>query len=111
MAEQQAAPAAPVESAPAEVSQDVSQDVSPAVAQEGQPISDSSEVPSKEELKQEVKAQIKKLKIKVDGKELERELDLSNEAELIKMLQMSEMSGKRAQEAAELRKNSQIRES
>lgn len=65
----------------------------------------------KEELKQEVKAQIKKLKIKVDGKELEKELDLANEAELIKMLQMSEMSNKRAQEAADLRKKHQARES
>ena len=65
----------------------------------------------KEELKQEVRDQIKKLKIKVDGKELEKELNFANEEELIKMLQMAEMSGKRAQEAAELRKKSQARES
>lgn len=66
--------------------------------------------PAKEELKQEVKSQLKKLKIKVDGKELEKELDLANEAELIKILQMSEMSNKRAQEAAELRKKDNHRE-
>ncbi len=78
----------------------------PVVQSEGQP-----PVEPKEELKQEVKAQIKKLKIKVDGKELEKELDLANEAELIKMLQMSEMSNKRAQEAADLRKKHQARES
>lgn len=76
------------------------------VSQEGEAKSEA-----KEELKQEIKNQIKKFKIKVDGKELEKELDLANEAELVKMLQMSEMSNKRAQEAAELRKNSQKRES
>lgn len=94
-------PTSEVQEVPAE-----GQEVQPEVQGEAQPQSEA-----KEELKQEVKAQIKKLKIKVDGKELEKELDLANEAELIKMLQMSEMSNKRAQEAAELRKKHQARES
>lgn len=89
----------------AEPVQEVAPEAVPAQeVQEGEvPVAPVTE--AKEELKQEVKAQIKKLKIKVDGKELDKELDLANEAELIKMLQMAEMSGKRAQEAAELRKS------
>lgn len=103
-----AAPAAPAAPEAVEAAPEVQEVV------EGQEVQSEAapEAPAvKEELKQEVKAQIKKLKIKVDGKELEKELDLANEAELIKMLQMSEMSNKRAQEAAELRKKHQARES
>lgn len=62
-----------------------------------------------EEAKEEVKDTLKKLNIKVDGKEIEREIDLADEAELIKILQMAEMSQSRAQEAAELRKNDMTR--
>lgn len=72
------------------------------VPQEGQEVKAQPE--TKEELKQEVKAQLKKLNIKVDGKQIEKEINLADEAELIKMLQMAELSQKRAQEAAELRK-------
>lgn len=57
-----------------------------------------------EEAKEEVKDTLKRLNIKVDGKEIEREIDVANEEELIKILQMAEMANSRAQEAAELRK-------
>jgi len=63
-----------------------------------------------DEAKQEVKNQIKKLNIKVDGKTLEREIDLANESELIKIVQMAEMANKRAKEASDLRKNEVKRE-
>lgn len=46
----------------------------------------------------------RKLKLKVDGKEFEEEFDLGNEAELIKHLQLSKVSQKRMQEAAEYQK-------
>lgn len=103
------------QSAVAEATPEVQEEVVEVAEGEAAPVQPDSQPEGnpevKEELKQEVKAQIKKLKIKVDGKELEKELDLANEAELIKMLQMSEMSNKRAQEAADLRKKHQARES
>lgn len=46
----------------------------------------------------------KKLKLKVDGQEIDEEVDLDNEEYLVKQLQMAKMSQRRAQEAAELRK-------
>jgi len=46
----------------------------------------------------------KKFNIKVDGKQLDKEIDLGNEAEVIKILQMAEMAQSRAKEAADLRK-------
>src|SRR5690348_18207496 len=41
---------------------------------------------------------IKKLKLKVDGKEYDEEIDLDNDEELVRHLQMSKMGQKRAQE-------------
>ena len=73
---------------------------------ETSPESGVQESQVQEELKAELKSQIKKLKLKVDGKDVERQIDLANEAELIKLAQMAEMANKRAQEAAELRKRS-----
>lgn len=46
----------------------------------------------------------KKYKLKVDGEELEEELDLSNEAEIIKRLQLAKVANKRMQESAEHKK-------
>jgi hypothetical protein len=53
---------------------------------------------------EEVASMIKKFQLKIDGEEVEKEIDLSNEEELAKMLQLAEVSQKRMQEAAELRK-------
>lgn len=47
---------------------------------------------------------IKKLKLKVDGKEIEESLDLDNDEELIRQLQMAKMGQKRAQEKSDLEK-------
>lgn len=52
----------------------------------------------------EVANMLKKFKIKVDGKEMERELDLSNEDNIKQMLQLAEVSKKRMSETAELKK-------
>lgn len=58
--------------------------------------------PPKPEISPEMLKKI--IKAKVDGEEFEAEVDLTNEEELRKMVQLSKMSNKRAQEAAELRK-------
>lgn len=55
----------------------------------------------------ELEKRIKKLKLKVDGKDIEESLDLDNDEELIRHLQMSKMGQKRAQEKAELEKQVQ----
>lgn len=75
---------------------------------EGQPQATDAQV-------QQVAQKIKQLKLKVDGQELIEDLPFEvtpEQAEYLKKeLQMSKMASKRAQEAAELRKNSQKRES
>lgn len=59
----------------------------------------------KEEKKaKEIEKRIKKLKLKVDGKEIEESLDLDNDEELIRQLQMAKMGQKRAQEKSDLEK-------
>lgn len=61
--------------------------------------------PKKEEKKaKEVEKRLKKLKLKVDGKEVEETLDLDNEEELIRHLQLAKMGQKRAQEKADQEK-------
>lgn len=57
--------------------------------------------------KKEYQALLKKFKIKVDGKEEDLEIDLNNEEELKKHLQMSKSANKRMQEAASLRKSAE----
>jgi hypothetical protein len=47
---------------------------------------------------------LKKLKLKVDGKEIEEELDLDDDEALIRQLQMAKMGSKRAQEKSDLEK-------
>lgn len=54
--------------------------------------------------KEEVKNMIRKFKLKVDGKEVEREIDLSDEEFLKNQLQLAEVSRKRMQENAEMKK-------
>lgn len=51
----------------------------------------------------------KKFKLKVDGEEIEDEIDLANEQEIVKRLQLAKAAQKRMQEAAQYRK--QIEES
>lgn len=51
--------------------------------------------------------QLKKFKVKIDGKEEDMEVDLNDEASLQKHLQMSRASQKRMQEAQELRKSAE----
>lgn len=53
----------------------------------------------------EPQSSVKKFKLKVDGQELEDEIDLSNEAELVKRLQLAKVAHKRMDEAAQYKKN------
>lgn len=46
----------------------------------------------------------KKFRLKVDGEEVEEEIDLANEQELVKRLQLAKAAQKRMQEAAEYRR-------
>ena len=72
--------------------------------------SESTDEEALEEAKEELKSTIKKLNLKVDGEEIEREIDLADEDELIKLMQLAEMGNKRAQEASDLRKADMTRE-
>jgi len=54
--------------------------------------------------KQEAKQLLKKYKLKVDGREEDFEIDLNNDEEVRKHLQMSKVGNKRMQEKAELEK-------
>lgn len=61
--------------------------------------------PSKEEKKEEVKKSNKRtLKLKVDGEEIDEEIDLDDEEALRKHLQMSKVANKRMSESRELQK-------
>lgn len=64
-----------------------------------------AEAPKVEAKKEEAKRNLKKLKFKIDGKEEEEEIDLDNEQELTRRLQLGKAAQKRMQEAAEDRKN------
>ena len=59
---------------------------------------------SQQEQKQIENSLKKKFRLKVDGEEVEEEIDLSNEQELIKKLQLAKAAQKRMQEAAEYRR-------
>lgn len=84
-------------------SEATTEETSEVQAAEGEAKAPSAEL--KKEAKEAVVAMKKKFNLKVDGKEVEKEIDLANEAELVKILQMAEMANKRASEAAELRKS------
>lgn len=62
--------------------------------------------PSKKEEKKtkEVEKRIKKLKLKVDGKEFEEDFDMDDEERLVRELQMAKMGQKRAQQHSDLEK-------
>lgn len=51
---------------------------------------------------EQVKSMIRKYNLKVDGKEIEEEIDLDNEEEMVKTLQLAKKSHKTMQEKAEL---------
>ena len=103
---------APIQEESAEVSQEVSEEVS-------EPISESSEVQAETEAEleeeiqaaaedgaseEEIKDMIRQYTIKVDGKELVREIDINNEDEMIRQLQLAAKGQKSTQELAELKK-------
>ena len=55
--------------------------------------------------KKEVERQMRKLKLKIDGKEVEEEFDPNDEEYLVRNLQLAKASQKRMQEKAELEKD------
>lgn len=67
----------------------------------------STEPTQQEQVKVTPQANLKKFKIKVDNKEEEMELDLNDEAALIRHLQMSKAASKRMNEAATARKQAE----
>jgi len=99
---EQAAPAAEAPSSESSEVESSNNEALEASASEG----GSEEQPSKAEQKkqEEIKRNIKKFKLKVDGQELEDELDLDNEQEIVKRLQLAKVSQKRMQESATLKK-------
>jgi hypothetical protein len=108
MSEQSAAPAA--ESASPEASQEQSSEVS----QESQGESSSPVEAAAEQLQEavengeisqkEANKLIKKFQLKVDGKTVEREIDLSDEDYIKQMLQLAEVSKSRMSETANIKK-------
>jgi len=75
------------------------EEVSPEVGE----ASEQSDAPS-EKVKEETQKLIKKLKLKVDGEEIEEEIDLNDEARLIKELQLARAAKKRMQEAQDAKR-------
>lgn len=67
-------------------------------------IENISDVKNKTESKKEINNNLKKFLLKVDGKEVEEEIDLSNEEQIKRHLQLSRVAQKRMQEASELKK-------
>jgi hypothetical protein len=57
------------------------------------------------EEKKEAVSQLRKFKLKIDGKEEEEEIDLSDEVELTKRLQLAKVAQRRMQDKAVLEKN------
>ena len=114
MAEQVAVAAPAAQSAPvSQEAQPQSQENQEIEASEGeesseedQEASSKEEKPAKPSKKEQKKqeARIKKLKLKVDGQELEEELNLDDDEALIRQLQMAKMGQKRAKEKADLEK-------
>lgn len=69
--------------------------------------SEAKPVKKEEKKAKEIEKRIKKLKLKVDNKEYEEEIDLDDDEALIRHLQLGKMGQKRAQEKAELEKQFQ----
>jgi hypothetical protein len=74
-------------------------------AEEGEVVAEPAKTTKLDPKKaKENEKRLKKLKLKVDGKEIEEEIDLDDEDRLIRELQMSKMGQKRAQQHADLEK-------
>ena len=118
MSEEVAAEAVVEESAPiqeesAEVSQEVSEEISEPISEEAPEVQAETEAELEEEIQaaaedgaseEEIKDMIRQYTIKVDGKELVREIDINNEDEMIRQLQLAAKGQKSTQELAELKK-------
>lgn len=83
------------------VSDSGSQDVQSSEIQ-NQNVNQSEQGQTKEQ--KEINNNLKKFLLRVDGKEVEEEIDLSNEEQLKRHLQLSRVAQKRMQEASELKK-------
>lgn len=118
MSEEVAAEAVVEESAPiqeesAEVSQEVSEEVSEPISESAPEVQAETEAELEDEIQaaaedgateEEIKDMIRQYTIKVDGKELVREIDVNNEEEMIRQLQLAAKGQKSTQELAELKK-------
>jgi hypothetical protein len=96
----------------------MSEEIASSEAVESQESIESELAQAEQELKAQANNESKaeqsskrKFKLKVDGEELEDEIDLSNEQELIKRLQLAKAAQKRMQEAAQYRKQIEDTES
>jgi hypothetical protein len=111
MSEQSAAPAAPAassEAAPVESSEQSNQSQAESSA-EGSSVEAAAEqlqeaVENGEISQKEANKLIKKFQLKVDGKTVEREVDLSDEDYIKQMLQLAEVSKSRMSETANIKK-------
>lgn len=107
MSDSTAAVAAPViESSNSAEIADNNTEVETVEGAEGEETPEVAPKPTKTEVKKakENEKRLKKLKLKVDGKEFEEEFDLDDEDRLIRELQMSKMGQKRAQQHSDLEK-------
>jgi hypothetical protein len=98
---------APASAAPTSVTPDTSSDSLESTESEGEGLEGESSEPApaaKAATPAEKKRNIKKLKLKIDGKDIEEDFDMDDEASLIKHLQMSKVSQKRMAESAQLQK-------
>ncbi len=93
-----------VETAPVEAPQTEESTEQVEVASEENQESAESTQDAVEEAKQELENQLKKFSLKVDGEEVEEEVDLADEQALIQKLQLAKVAQKRMQEAAGLKK-------
>ena len=72
--------------------------------EEGEELEASEDEQTKEEKEEEIRQLKKKLKLKVDGKEIEEEIDFEDDEALTKYLQKAKAFDKKAQESATYRK-------
>ena len=90
-----------------DTTQEISSESSSEVAND-MPLSEgevaSQEQPQTDDVKQEIQKMIRKFKLKVDGEEIEQEIDLNDEQRIIKALQMEAVAQKRVAEARDQKK-------
>jgi len=70
----------------------------------------AEEAPAEEVAAEEIKSKLEKFILKVDGEDVEDEIDLSNREEIIKRLQLAKVAQKRMQQYAELEKLSKAKD-